>query len=486
MTSNLFGRCLFLLAASALSVPAQQLAYQVETNPPAFVSPGSTVSLPSTNLGGTGSVAIQILNPSAVSVPLNAIGVSGSGFQLTQVPPLPTTLTPGSSRTITVSFTPTQAGTANGSLVVNSDTFPLSGVGLAPQLVFSYVTAGTTVTLGATNAAVVFSPIIISQTAQLVFDVKNTGTLPALISNIGISQVNGPFAVVGLPPLPVTVAPGADFQFTVTFQPTALGFSNGTLQIDTTTISLIGSGTAPPALPPYTIGGIGSQVTPRSQPKITLTLGSPYPVAIAGTLTLTTSGSLPNDPAVQFSSGGQTASFVIPANSTSAVFGNSGTGIAFQTGTVASTITVTPSFTTQAGQVNLTPATPTTLQATIAPAAPTLTGIELTGETATGFSIVVTGFTTTRTLTTWTVQFATVPGFSMAQSQFTLNIQQVGGVWFQSSASQAFGGQFSITVPFTFQGTLPSGAPVLSALASVSVGVSNELGSSNTVQAKLP
>lgn len=485
MTLHLIRRYLILLAV--LGIPAwAQLTYQIDTTPPTALNPGNTVTFPTTLLGNQVNEVIRVTNSGTANATVNTIAVTGTAFQVSTGPLLPATLPPSGSLTFVLTFAPPQAGTANGSLVINANSFLLSGVGLASPLVFSYATAGTTITLSATNTSVVFSPVPISQSAQLVFDVKNAGTSSMVISNIGIGQTGSPFSLIGLPALPVTLAPGVDFQFTILYQPTALGFSNGTLQVDTTSIPLIASGTTPPVLPSYTIGGVSGQVAPRSQPKVSLTLASPYPVALSGTLTMLVSGSLPKDPAVQFASGGQSVPFVIPANSTSAVFGSLGTAIGFQTGTVASTITFTPSFATQTGQVDLTPAPPTTLQVAVVPAVPTLIGIQLAGETANGFSIVVTGFATTRTLTTWTVQFATVPGFVMAQSQFTINIQQVGSVWFQSSASQAFGGQFTITVPFTFQGTLPSGAPVLSALASVSVNVNNEIGASNTVQANLP
>ena len=485
MTRHLIPRCLILLAAFAISASAQ-FTYQIDATPPTALSPGNTITFPTTLLGNQANLVIRVTNSGTANAAVATIIASGTGFQVSTAPQLPATLPPGGALTFVLTFAPAQAGTANGTLVINANSFLLTGAGLASPLVFSYVTAGTTIALNATNTSVVFSPVPISQSAQLVFDVKNAGTSSMVISNIGIGQTGGPFSIAGLPALPVTLAPGVDFQFTIIFRPTALGFSNGTLQVDTTSIPLIASGTAPPALPSYTIGGVSGQVAPRSQPKVNLTLASPYPVALSGTLTMVVSGSLPNDPAVQFASGGQTVPFVIPANSISAVFGNLGTAIGFQTGTVASNITFTPSFATQTGQVDLTPAPPTTLQVAVAPAAPTLIGIQLAGETTNGFSIVVTGFATTRTLTTWTVQFATVPGFVMAQSQFTINIQTVGNVWFQSTASQPFGGQFAITVPFTFQGTLPSGAPVLSALASVSVNVNNELGSSNVVQATLP
>ena len=315
---------------------AASFTYQLlNTTPPTTVSPGGTIALPGANLGQTTSVTLQVLNSGNASGTVSSINVVGQGFGLSTVV-VPQTLAPGASLTFTVNFTPTQPGTSSGTLIVNSVTFKLSGVGLGPLLTFSYVAGGTTITLGGTNNSVVFSPVAISQSEQLSLDVKNTGTLPATISNIGIQQTNGPFSLSGQPPLPVTLAPNADFQLTITFTPTTLGFSNTSLVLDTTTIALVGSGTQPPPLPSYTITGPSGNVAPMTQPAIGLTLASPYPVAISGTLTMSVTGTLPADPAVQFASGGATVSFTIPANQTSAVFGAQGTQLGLQTGTVAS------------------------------------------------------------------------------------------------------------------------------------------------------
>ena len=481
-----------LATGSAITIDLQgvgtgsNLIYQLPaSNPPPIVPPGGTIQLPDTNVGETGSVVVRIVNAGNSSGSVNSVTVVGQGFQLGTVVVVPQALAPNSSLTFTINFTPSQPGTLNGMLVINSDVINLSGVGLGPRLQFSYTTAGTTIALGSSNTSVVFSPVVVTQSAQLSFDVKNTGTTSAFISNIGIGQTNSPYSLSGVPSLPVSLAPGTDFRFTITFKPTTLGFSNGTIQIDTTTFSLTGSGTQPPALPAYTIGGASGAIAPRSQPKLTLALAAPYPVAISGTLTLTVSGDLPADPAVQFASGGRTVPFVIPANSTGAVFGSSGGQIGFQSGTVAETIVLTPSFATQAGGIDLTPATPSVLQVAVQPAAPTLVAVSVSGQTATGFSIVVTGYTTSRTLTNWTVKFTTATGFTMPTTQFTVNVQPVANQWFSGSASQAFGGQFTITVPFAFQGTPPSGQSLLSGIAAVSVTVSNELGTSNSVQATL-
>jgi hypothetical protein len=124
------------------------------------------------------------------------------------------------------------------------------------------------------------------------------------------------------------------------------------------------------------------------------------------------------------------------------------------------------------------------LQFEVAPASPTLIAVQLPSVSATGLTIEVTGFATTRSLTSWTVQFTAAKGFSLATSQFTIDVSQVSDVWFQSAASQNFGGQFTVTIPFTFAG-MPSGQSVQSAIASVSVTISNSLGTSNSVQTML-
>jgi hypothetical protein len=459
------------------------LTYQVlQGSTATTIAPGGTVPLPNTNVGQTSSVVIRILNTGNASGTVSSINVSGQGYSLTNQPVLPQTLAPNGSLTFTLNFTPTQPGTAQGSLFINSDTLILAGVGLGPQLTFSYVSGGTTIPVSSTGPSVVFSPVMVSQSSTVSFTVKNTGTVTATIANIGIGQAGSPFSLTGLPPLPVTISPNASSSFTITFTPTAVGFVNGTLMLDTTSVALIGSGTAPPALPFYAIGGASGTVAPGTQANITLTLASSYPLALSGVLTAAVSGNLPADPSVLFANGALTVPFVIPANSTSAIFGNQGTQIGLQTGTVADTITLTPSFGTQSGDVDLTPDSPTTLQLTVAPAAPTLIAIQLSGATANSLTISVTGFTTTRTLTSWNVQFTTAPGYKMPVTQYTVNVQPISTVWFDSTASHAFGGQFVLSIPFTFQGTVPTGQTVLSSIASVAVTVANGIGTSAPIQ----
>jgi hypothetical protein len=466
---------------------APSLLYELlDTNPPAPVAPGGTVMLPDTSVGQTSTAVIRIRNAGTANGVINSVSLVGQGFQLINPPILPQTLATNASLTLTIAFTPGQPANLKGSLFINSDTLNLVGQGLGPQFSFSYVAGGNTITLGGTNPSVVFSPVMVSQSGQVAFDVKNTGTTPAILSNIGIGEAKSPFALSGLPALPLTLDPGADAPFTITVTPITVGFSTGTLRLDTTTVQLVGSGTQPPPLPAYTITGPTGTTPPMSQPAIGLKLASPYPVAIAGVLTIGASGDLPGDPGVQFATGGTTTPFVIPANATDAMFGALGSQIRLQTGTVSSTITLTPSFTTQAGGVDLTPAGgPTTLQFSVAPAAPTLISIKTGSITANGFVLTVTGFSTTRSLSNLNVQFTPTADVTVATAQFSIDVGRISQIWFQSNASVAFGGQFSISVPFSFQGTPPEGKTLLGTISSLSVTASNSVGTSNSLTAAI-
>ncbi len=460
-------------------------SYQILTTPPTVLSAGGTISLPGTQVGQSSTVNIQVTNSGNTSGTISSLSVAGQGFALSNAPVLPQTLAVGSSVTFGVSFSPTQPGAATGTLIVNSATFNLSGNGLGSSLTYSYVAGGTNITLSLTNTSVVFSPVEVTQSGQLSFDIKNTGTLAATISNIGVGQANGPFTLSELPSLPVTLAPNADFHITITFTPVSLGFSNGTLLIDSTSIALVGSGTQPPPLPAYSISGPSGGASPMTQPPIGLTLSSVYPVAISGMLTMTVTGTLPSDPAVQFATGGQTVAFVIPANQNNAMFASVGSQIGIQTGTVSSTVTLTPSFETQAGSINITPTSPPTLQFSVGSAAPTLIALQVSDITATGLTIQITGFATTRSVTSASVQFTPAAGFTMATTQSNIDLSQASTLWFQSAASQAYGGQFTTSIPFTFQVKLPAGETIGNAISSVAVTVSNSVGASNSLSASL-
>jgi hypothetical protein len=463
---------------------APSLTYQVG-NPPVAVAAGGTITLPGADLGQSTTSLVRITNTGSGAATISTLSAIGTGFLITSAPTLPQTLAPNTSLIFTVSFAPARTGLHTGTLAVNSDVFNLSGNGTGAALSFSYVSGGTTVTLGTGNNSIIFSPVRITESAQVGLDIKNTGAVPVILQNIGIGQTNTPYSIATPLALPVTIAANGTLRVNVKFEPTTVGFASATLVVDNTILNLNGSGTQPPALPAYTFSGPSGTVAPLAQPTVGLKLAAPYPVALTGVLTLdVATGNLPADPAVQFATGGRTVAFRIPANTTDAVFGAQGTLVGLQSGTAAGTIKLTPSFATLAGNVDLTPAAPAVSQFTVSAAAPTVLSVQVVNVTNTGLTVQVTGFSTSRTLTAANIQFTTASGYKMATSQFALDLKAIAAAWFQSTGSLPFGGQFRISIPFNFQFPLTTGQTVLTGISAVSVTVANETGSSTALQAR--
>jgi hypothetical protein len=464
------------------TLSAVKLVYQfTQGGQTTTVTAGGTLTMPATNIGSTSTATLAVQNNGNLSATISSIILTGQDFQLSNTPSLPETLAPGSSFTLKLTFAPTQAATEQAALAIGNDSFTLSGQGSGAKLVFSYKAAGSTVNLGPADS-VVFTPVTITQTGQVTFVVNNAGTVTAGIFNIGIVETNSPFSVSGLPALPVNVAPNAQTSFTLTFTPATEGFVSGTLRVGNATVGLVGSGTPPPALPGYTLTGPSGSVSAMTQPSVSLKLASPYPAAIAGTLTLTLASDLPSDPAVQFSTGARTVAFVIAAGTTDAIFAGQGPQIPLQSGTVASTVTLTPSFATQAGGVNLTPTSPATLQFTVATAAPTIISVQVGNVTTNSFVLTVVGYSTTRALSTLAVQFTAAAGYHVSAGPVNIDLSHVAAAWFASTASDAFGGQFTVTVPFTLSGTVGIGQSLTGGIASVSATLSNSVGTSSAIQ----
>jgi len=165
-------------------------------------------------------------------------------------------------------------------------------------------------------------------------------------------------------------------------------------------------------------------------------------------------------------------------------FVGQGPNILVQTGTVAETVTLTPSFQTTTG-TDLTPAPPTNLQFSVPSSAPTIESVQVINQTASSFTLVVVGYTTTRSLSALHVTFTPASGYSLTTSSFTIDLSGASSAWFQSSNSLAFGGQFRITESFNLPGTAPAGKTLIQAIASASVTVSNSVGASNAVQSNI-
>jgi hypothetical protein len=244
------------------------------------------------------------------------------------------------------------------------------------------------------------------------------------------------------------------YQFTI-----ELTDQDGTSMRQTFTLT-VQAGTGPNVR----ITGLPDIIAPAQQPVFDLQPDSTYPAAITGSITLTfvpDSDVQVNDPAIQFATGGRTLNFSLPANSTKVTF--AAPIAALQTGTVAGTITLTVKMSANGTDITPSPAPQRSIRVDrLAPKITSVTAVR----NATGVILNIIGYSTTRDVTQGTFRFTASNGTT---TDVTVSEAESAKAWFQSSASAQFGGQFSISQPFTFQGGTP-------AITSVAVTLSNGQG----------
>ena len=485
---------------------ASLLTYQLQQGTQtSTVNPGATLTFPDTDVGDKSSLMVVVKNSSTTTVTGINAAVSGTGYSITDEPILPLSLNVNQTASFTITFMPTQAGPAIGRFRVGNDSFNLSGNAIGVQLTYSYTSGSATNTV-IPGGAVLFPPEAVGQTESTTFTVQNTGTNTATITSIGIAGA----AALTTPPtftlqnplqLPLSLAAGQSAQFSMSFTPQTTGATTATLTVNDQQFTISGFGNPPPAIPSYQFTGASGSQAAMSQVAVGLTLASAYSLPLSGKLTISVNtGNLPADPAVQFSTGGQTVAFMIPQGATQAVFGSgSSNQISLQTGTVAGTITITPSFALPSG-LDVTPTSPAAVSISVPTGPVVLLNALVTQETPNSVVLSIAGYTTTRTLTTAKFQFTAQPtntqtnppgSVSLPNSTVTQNIEPYATAWFSSAQSQNFGGQFTLTVPFTITNQNSSSTStststttttnLLDLLQSVSITVSNATGSSNAV-----
>ncbi len=218
-----------------------------------------------------------------------------------------------------------------------------------------------------------------------------------------------------------------------------------------------------PNLPPVTITTTAS----GTQTNFGVTLGQTFPVDLTGTATLSFQpDSGPGDPDIVFANGTRTVNFRIPAGQ-SAGSGSATDPLAFQTGTTSGRITITVVL--NAGGQPLNPNPAATRVITIDRAAPVITSVTI-NRSASGFDVVITGYSNTREITGSTFQFT---GSNLTNASVPVTVGPVFQSWYAGTASSPFGTQFKLTVPFSFsQGGISS-------LTSVQVTLTNSVGSSS-------
>jgi hypothetical protein len=325
----------------------------------------------------------------------------------------------------------------------------------------------------------------VSATATQQFTIAITGlgittsALPSAAVGTAYSQT---LSASGTPPYTWAIAQGAlpdglsldASSGTISGTPKTAGSSSVTIQVtDSTKVTASAVFTLTVVSASFT--GLSSTAAAAQQLSGALALGAAYPQDIAGQVTLAfqpdASLAAPaDDPSIQFSTGGRTASFTIPATSTTPV------SFALQTGTVAGTITLTVSW--QAGGATLPSPAALTQAIQIAPAVPAISAVTAS-TTSSGFQVAITGYSNTREVSQAVLQFTPAAGQTLQTTSQTVSLTSAATTWFQSSASDQYGSQFILTLPFT----VTDGSA--SAIGSVSVQLVNSQGTSTSASATL-
>ncbi len=440
------------------------------------VADRGSITLPATDVGQEIEAQVTVANRGTLDGVINRIAIAGAGFRLEDLPIIPAELDVNESFTFSMTFTPAEPGEVQGQLQIGDARFAVVGVGSGPLLTFRATTASGAAEVEA-RESIVFPQTPLGELNAVRMEITNSGNQDQVISLIAVTGAS--YSLAGLPALPSTLAAGQTVGFDINFEPAGSGPQQGSLSIDATPFTLSGAGADPPELSSVTIDGAGGATGPAQQIPISVLIAEPYPVDIAGSLSLTfESNAFSNDPSIQFSRGGRSATFRIPAGQTQALFPNGSSSIRFQTGTVSGTILIAAALETDRGRVDLTPDNPPELMYSVAPAAPELRRAQLGQTNNSGFTVQVIGFSTAREISTLQINLTAAPGATLSTTSLTADVSDAFNTWYQSNGSTGFGSQFTATVNLTVDGSA-------SDVQSVSITATNSLGTSSPVSVAL-
>ena len=296
------------------------------------------------------------------------------------------------------------------------------------------------------------------------------GSAATTVTLTGASFAATDVVEFGATALPTTFVNATTLKAVVS--PTLLGTA-GAFQIsvtDTATKESSGFLSFTVATAPAVVFSGPATATSDQQPMVTFQLTQPYAVPIDGVLTLAFVPSTPAgivDPTVQFSSGGTTINFTIPAGSTTTP------PVQFQTGTVAGTATVTLTIMTADGVV-VTPANVVPVVVTLPATVPSIStaSVKKTGEGSTAsLTVTMAGFSNTREVKTAVFHFTPTPGDTLANPDITIDVTNLFAAWFASDAATQYGSTFTYTQPFNLSADPDT-------IQSVSVTLANSVGTS--------
>ncbi|MBR7832245.1 choice-of-anchor D domain-containing protein [Actinospica durhamensis] len=234
-------------------------------------------------VGSSETLTVGVTNTGTTTETITGVTGPSAPFTASGLPAVGSTIAPGVSETMSVTYAPTAVENDSSSIVLTSDqgsvTIPLTGVGIQ---------ADPQVTINPTSLS--FGNVAIGQVATQTFTVANTGNVNLTVTKA--APAAAPFGAVNPIPENQELAPGESYTVSVTFTPTALTSYSGVYEVSTNT----GQGAMSITL---TGTGVGSQYASTGPTRILDTrygLGAPKAKVAVGSyvaLKIAGNGSIP-------------------------------------------------------------------------------------------------------------------------------------------------------------------------------------------------
>lgn len=456
--------------------PSWLLTYATAGGPvtPQAGSP-TPISFGNVSVSSSGSLTFTFSNTSASAATLPTVSLVvpaylSSAFVL-NTSALPPTLGGGSSASFTVTFAPGQAQQGNAVLQVGASQYSLTGNGVVTAdidaLQVSYTDSAGVRTLPNPATPIAFDQVIAgtSGTSTLTFTVTNPSTSFNAVSIPQLTVTGVGFTLGNAPTIPGSIDPGATITFQVIFAPAASGAYSGKLAIGSRQFPLTGTAVKSP-VPAASFNLSAQPLTSRQQVTLTIQLASPSTVSAIGQLSMAFTPSVANvsdDAAVVFlatssrklqvdvASGGQTATY------------QGQSGLSFQTGSTAGTVTFTLTFPNGA---------PLTQSFAIAPETVQITSVTAVRSDP-NLVITITGLDNTYSAGQLSFSFSDKSGNLITANPILVNAASDFSRYFFTN-NQA-GGAFALQAKFPVTGDITQ-------VGSVTAEVTNSSGNSNISQ----
>ncbi len=223
----------------------------------AAVSPSSSINFGNVTVGQTAQAQFRIKNTGTAALTINSATSNNSVFTLASAIPPSVNVNVGDSTLVTVSFTPTSAGSASGNITfahngINNPTIvSVVGNGVTPPT--PPITPTPAPVISVSVSSLTLDSTAVGSVSQRTFVVSNTGA--AVLTFTPSLSGADPSQFVVAPSAGASVSPGNSQVVTVIFTPTSVGNKSAVISLTNnasagpTAVSLSGQGFVFPSPP---------------------------------------------------------------------------------------------------------------------------------------------------------------------------------------------------------------------------------------------